>query len=65
MLDHNIGFLLLYLQLEAAESLCHLIKKCLSRTPNPSVKVVKNLHGFLCLCKFGCFLSSGLGGITD
>lgn len=41
-------FLLLYLQLEAAESLCHLIKKCLSRTPNPSVKVVKNLHGFLC-----------------
>ncbi|XP_076073071.1 TATA-binding protein-associated factor 172-like [Mytilus galloprovincialis] len=36
------------LQFEAAESLCHLIKKCLSRNPNPSVKVVKNLHGFLC-----------------
>ncbi|XP_052070007.1 TATA-binding protein-associated factor 172-like [Mytilus californianus] len=36
------------LQFEAAESLCHLIKKCLTRNPNPSVKVVKNLHGFLC-----------------
>ncbi|KAK3090954.1 hypothetical protein FSP39_016028 [Pinctada imbricata] len=36
------------MQLEAAECLCRLIRKCLDRNPSPNAKVLGNLCTFLC-----------------